>query len=59
MVMVWLEISGWFPALEPMILNVCTLGLKSVHLDMGSHVFTEKGQKIGIPFVLNLCRLAC
>lgn len=55
MVMVWLEISGWFPALEPMILNVCTLGLKSLHLDIGSHVFTEKGQKIGIPFVLSLC----
>lgn len=32
MVTVWLEISGWFPALEPVILNVCTLGLKSVIL---------------------------
>lgn len=53
--MVWLERSGWFPVLEPVILNVCTLGLKSVHLDMGSHGFTEKGQKIGIPFVLSLC----
>lgn len=43
--MVWLERSGWFPALEPVILNVCTLGLKSVHLDMGSHVLQRKDRR--------------
>lgn len=41
-VMVWLEIPVWLPALGPVILNVCTLDFRSVHLGMGFHVFTEK-----------------
>lgn len=40
--MVWLEIPVWLPALGPVILNVCTLDFRSVHLSMGFHVFTEK-----------------
>lgn len=41
-VMVWLEIPVWLPTLDPVILNVCTLDFRSVHLGMGSHVFTQK-----------------
>lgn len=41
-VMVWLEIPVWLPTLGPVILNVCTLDFGSVHLGMGSHVFTQK-----------------
>lgn len=46
--MVWLEISGWPPALGPVILNVCTLDFSLAHLAIGSRVFTEKEQKTRI-----------
>lgn len=41
-VTVWLEISVWLPALGPVILNGCAQDFRSVHLGVGSHVFTEK-----------------
>lgn len=42
MVTVWLEISVWLPVLGPVILNGCAQDFRSVHLGVGSHVFTEK-----------------
>lgn len=54
MVMVWLEIPVWLPTLDPVILNVCTLDFRSVHLGMASHVFTRGGQKTGM-LVSSVC----
>lgn len=53
-VMVWLEVSEWLPALGPVILNVCTQDFRSVHFGMGSHVFTEKRAEDKTPVFFSL-----